>query len=240
MDVPINDDWDLLETSLAWHEQGIDLRRDFAEPLGSEFALAVDGPILPLPSWKAVFEVDDPERLQQSIELLVTKFDQQLKAGGKLGLELTSVVDGEKTLYKIKSLEFGLEADYLFTDGYLVAAPSRTLVENAIKYRETGSSILQAPKFKATLPEDKQANFSAIVYQDLGSLSKTIGKLAGEKGATINALLNGKAGLAYVYALDDRFIFSVNSEDGPIGISASDFLALPGATGLGAIFSPQR
>lgn len=220
--------------------QGIDLRRDFAEPLGSEFALAVDGPILPLPSWKAVFEVDDPERLQQSIELLVTKFDQQLKAGGKLGLELTSVVDGEKTLYKIKSLEFGLEADYLFTDGYLVAAPSRTLVENAIKYRETGSSILQAPKFKATLPEDKQANFSAIVYQDLGSLSKTIGKLAGEKGATINALLNGKAGLAYVYALDDRFIFSVNSEDGPIGISASDFLALPGATGLGAIFSPQR
>jgi hypothetical protein len=87
----------------------------------------------------------------------VTKFDQQLKAGGKLGLELTSVVDGEKTLYKIKSLEFGLEADYSSPMGILVAAPSRTLVENAIKYRETGSSILQAPKFKATLPEDKQA-----------------------------------------------------------------------------------
>ena len=27
VDVPINDDWDLLETSLAWHEQGIDLER---------------------------------------------------------------------------------------------------------------------------------------------------------------------------------------------------------------------
>ena len=27
VDVPINDDWDLLETSLAWHEQGIDLKR---------------------------------------------------------------------------------------------------------------------------------------------------------------------------------------------------------------------
>ena len=25
VNVPINDDWDLLETSLAWHEQGIDL-----------------------------------------------------------------------------------------------------------------------------------------------------------------------------------------------------------------------
>ena len=27
VDVPINDDWDLLETSLAWHEQGIDIER---------------------------------------------------------------------------------------------------------------------------------------------------------------------------------------------------------------------
>jgi hypothetical protein len=27
VDVPINDDWDLLETSLAWHEQGIDFKR---------------------------------------------------------------------------------------------------------------------------------------------------------------------------------------------------------------------
>jgi hypothetical protein len=27
VDVPINDDWDLLETSLAWHEQGIDVKR---------------------------------------------------------------------------------------------------------------------------------------------------------------------------------------------------------------------
>jgi hypothetical protein len=69
---------------------------------------------------------------------------------------------------------------------------------------------------------------------------KTIGKLAGEKGAAINALLNGKAGLAYVYAFDDRLIFSVNSEDGPLGISPSDFLALPGATGLGAIFNLEE
>lgn len=220
--------------------QGIDLRRDLAEPLGSEYALAIDGPILPIPSWKAIFEVDEPERLQQTLELLVTRFDQQLKAGGKLGLALSKEVDGEKTFYKIKSLDFGLEADYLFTGGYLVAAPSRTLVENALKFRESGSSILHAPKFKATLPEDNQANFSAIIYQDLGPLSKTISQLAGGRGAAINALLNGKAGLAYVYALDDRFIFSFNSEDGPIGISASDFLALPGATGLGAIFSPKR
>ena len=222
--------------------QGIDLRQDLAEPLGSEYALALDGPILPIPSWKAVFEVDEPERLQQTIELIVSKVDQQLRAQGKLGLALTKEVDGEKTFYKIKSLDFGLEADYLFTNGYLVAAPSRTLVENALRFRENGNSILQSPKFRATLPEDRQANFSAIVYQDLSSVTKSLGSLGrmGEKSGAINALLNGKAGLAYVYAFEDRMIFSVNSEDGPLGISPSDFLALPGATGLGAIFSAKK
>lgn len=222
--------------------QGIDLRQDLAEPLGSEYALALDGPILPIPSWKAVFEVDEPERLQQTIELIVGKIDQQLRAEGKLGLALTKEVDGEKTFYKIKSLDFGLEADYLFTNGYLVAAPSRTLVENALRFRENGNSILQSPKFRATLPEDRQANFSAIVYQDLSSVTKSLGSLGrmGEKSGAINALLNGKAGLAYVYAFEDRMIFSVNSEDGPLGISPSDFLALPGATGLGAIFSAKK
>jgi ferric-dicitrate binding protein FerR (iron transport regulator) len=217
--------------------KGIDLRQDLAAPLGSEYALAIDGPILPIPSWKAIFEVDDPQRLQQTIELIVGMLDQQIKADGKLGLALTKEVDGEKTFYQIKSLDFGLEADYIFAHGYLIAGPSRTLVENALKYRDGGNSILQSAKFKATLPADKQPNFSAIVYQDLGTVTKTLGKLAGDKGATINALLNGKAGLAYVYALDDQMVFSVNSEDGPLGISPSDFLALPGATGLGAILN---
>lgn len=215
--------------------QGIDLRKDLAAPLGGEYAFAIDGPLLPIPSWKAVFEVDDPERLQQTLETVFAKIDQRAKAAGKQGFASSKEVDGERTFYKVKSLDFGLEVDYLFAHGYLIAGPSRTLVENALRFRESGNSILQSAKFKATLPEDRQANFSAIVYQNLGSITKTLGQLGGSRGAAINALLNGKAGLAYVYAFDDRMIFSVNSEDGPLGISPSDFLALPGANGLGGL-----
>jgi hypothetical protein len=51
----------------------------------------------------------------------------------------------------------------------------------------------------------------------------------------IMQLLGAKAGLAYVYALNDRMIMSVNSEDGPIGLSPSDLLGLPGTPGLGHI-----
>jgi hypothetical protein len=46
-------------------EHGITVRTDLAEPLGGEIVLALDGPVLPVPSWKVVVEVYDPVRLSR-------------------------------------------------------------------------------------------------------------------------------------------------------------------------------
>lgn len=225
-------------------QQGIDLRADLAEPLGSEYAFALDGPVLPMPSWKAVFEVDDPAHLQRTLETAVTRLNQVMNEKGKQGLAWSNDESGDKTFYKLKSLDLSLEVNYVYAYGYLVAAPSRTLVENAIKYRESGYTLLQSSKFRASLPEDKQANFSAMVYQNLGPVVAPLRKGVGRgmtsnapKGArqALDALLSDKAGLAYVYALNDRFVFSVNTEDGALGISPADFLGLPGSSGLGGL-----
>ncbi len=225
-------------------EQGIDLRNDFAAPLGGEYAFAIDGPVLPVPSWKVIFQVDDQQHLQQTFESTVEKINAQLAKEGKKGFAWSRAESGGRTFYTLKSLDLGLEVDYTYAYGYFIAAPSRALVENAIKYKESGYTLLQSPKFKATLPEDKQANFSAMVYQNVASLvapvAKAVGGAAGhhaprEAREAIKGLLGNKAGLAYVYALNDRMIFSVNTEDGPLGLSASDFLGLPGSSGLGHI-----
>src|SRR5262249_28659446 len=45
-------------------ENHFDLRNDLAAPLGNEFLFALDGPLLPTPSWKVVIEVNDGARLQ--------------------------------------------------------------------------------------------------------------------------------------------------------------------------------
>ena len=80
-----------------------------------------------------------------------------------------------------------------------------------------------------------------MVYQNVGSLLEPAAKLMGNAGQreaskAVKGFLGGKAGLAYVYAMGDRMILSVNSENGPIGLTPSDLLGLPGSSGLGSIF----
>jgi FecR protein/Putative zinc-finger len=224
-------------------DQGIDLRNDFAVPLGGEYAFAIDGPLLPIPSWKAVFEVDDPAHLQQTLERTIERLNAEVAKNGKQGFAWSQVESGGKRFYTLRSLDVPVEVNYAYVYGYLVAAPSRALVENAIRYRESGYTLLQSSKFRATLPEDKQANFSAMIYQNIGSviapIARSVGKAAAERahgkpGEALHHLLGDKAGLAYIYALNDRMVISVNTEDGPLGLSASDLLGLPGS-GLGHI-----
>ncbi len=224
------------------NDQGVSIRDDIAAPLGSEYAFAVDGPVVPIPSFKAIIQVDDQAHLQTTLERTVEKVNVELANHGKQPLVWTRVDVGGRTFYELKSPDAPIASlNYAYAYGYLIAAPSRALVENAIKYKESGHTLLGSAKFQASLPADKQANFSAMVYQNVSSLVQPAAKLlgqAGPKGASkaVKSFLGNKAGLAYVYALGDKMVLSVNSENGPIGLTPSDLLGLPGSSGLGSIF----
>lgn len=221
-------------------QTGLNIREDFAKPLGGEFAFAVDGPLLPTPSWKMVFEVYDPAHLQQTFETVVNKMNELATRDGKKGFQLTSADSGGRTYYTLKSLDFGLEVNYTYANGYFVAAPSRALVENSVKYRESGYTLLHSPRFIAALPEDKQANFSALIYQNLSSvltgLAKHVGggvtqNLPEEQRKSFNSLVGGPT-LAYAYAQGDHISFALNGEEGPIGLKPSSLIGMPGSFGL--------
>jgi ferric-dicitrate binding protein FerR (iron transport regulator) len=223
-------------------ERGISIRNDIAAPLGGEYAFAIDGPLLPTPSWKAIFQVDDQAHLQQTLELTVDKLNAELTSHGNQPLVWTRADSGGRTFYELKTAGLPVAINYAYAYGYLIAAPSRALVENAIQYKESGHTLLGSAKFKASLPEDQQANFSAMVYQNVGSVLGPAARLIGnaesrEAGKAVKGFIGDKAGLAYVYALGDRMILSVNSENGPIGLTPSDLLGLPGSSGLGSLFN---
>ena len=66
--------------------RGLNIRNDIAAPLGGEFAFAIDGPILPIPSWKLVFEVNEPSHLQNTLERVVDEVNKEAAKFGKKGL----------------------------------------------------------------------------------------------------------------------------------------------------------
>ena len=189
-------------------ESGLKLREDFAAPLGGEFAFALDGPVLPTPSWKMVFEVYDQSRLQQTFERVVEEVNNRAAKVGAGGLQWERSEMGGRTFYALKSVTYGVELHYTYANGYLVAAPSRALVERALKYRESGHTLLNSPRFASTLPADGNVNFSAIFYHDLapllepvsGHLERASEGMTEEQQRAIKATAEAPPTLAYARA----------------------------------------
>ena len=142
------------------------LREDLARPLGGEFAVAVDGPMLPSPSWKVVLEVYDPARFEQALEKLLAGANQT--AGTALARIDKEEADG-RTYYVLRGSKLPFEPQYTYDNGFLIAAPNRDLLLRAMEYRTTGYTLTRSEKFTKLLPRDGHTDFSAMVYQTLAT-----------------------------------------------------------------------
>ena len=200
---------------------GVNIVQDLASPLGSDLTFAIDGPLLPVPSWKLAVEVYSPDRLQWGIEHIVNAVNQQPDAPGKLTLTKEQV--GSRIFYTLKGStpamgQLPFEIDYVFVDSYLLAAANRTLLNTAIQNRSTGYTLSHSAKFRDQLPRDAYANFSGIIYHDLSSVMnslvdkiKSVNALSAEQKQSIAALQASSApGLIYAYGEPDRIVLSSN------------------------------
>src|SRR6266849_6263717 len=153
-------------------ELGLDIRNDLASALGGEMTLALDGPVLPTPSWKAIIEVNSSGALQLAVEKLVQSLNREAAKPNEPSLTLNQAQVGGRTFYVINSQGVGLstEFDYTFADGYMIVAPSRALLLDALATHANGTSLARSASFHALLPSDNQANFSAMIYQNLSPI----------------------------------------------------------------------
>jgi FecR protein len=223
-------------------DHGLNLRNDIAAPLGGEFAFAIDGPIFPTPSWKLVFEVNDPAHLQQTLERVVGEVNKQTAYLGKGGLAWQQSDMAGRKYYTLKSTDFGfLEVNYTYANGYLIVGPSRALVERALRSQESGQSLLRSAKFTAGLPADGNANFSAIFYHNIGGLvpaglAGTADRLPSGPQQAMKAIAADMAPtLAYAYAQGDSITFAANTEGGPFGLGPATILGMPHALEMQSI-----
>jgi hypothetical protein len=165
--------------------QGPDSRPELAASLGGEFALALDGPALPVPSWKLVAEVYDPARFEAAVEKAAAEFNRQAAATGGKKLRAAREESAGRAYYTIAWGDPNplSEAHYTFDSGYLIAAPTRTLLGRALEAHANGTGIVRSPTFAALLPHDPYANFSGVLYQNLGTTLAPIAGLLNPKGA---------------------------------------------------------
>jgi len=224
----------------AQAKHGFDVRNDLVAPMGAEFAVGLDGPVLPSPSWKLVAEVYDPARLQQTFEKAVVQVNAELAAHGKGSIAITHTSSGSRTFYTIGSTQPKLEVHYLFEDGYLLAGPSQALLERTLQSRDSGVTLASAPKLRNLLGPDGQVNVSALVYQNLGPLAQAAGKVLPEGTAKNHTDGPAKLGkllaaqgptLYYAYAETDRIVFA-GSNQNPLGLNLGTLAGMGSLVGM--------
>jgi hypothetical protein len=243
----------LLAEALTWIGPGIpDLEagdcvatlQALAATMGGDAAVALDGPVLPIPSWKLAIEVYDPTTFQQEFTNLTSRINDRIAAEGHEGrIVLESEAIGNRTDWVVRFT--GPEAQghtmrYTFADGYLIAAPSRALINLAIEQRGNAYTLTRSSAFTALLPSDGQVNLSAFVWEHLGP---TVGPLASKLGGVVASdevkpleAVSAESGprLVTAYAEDDRIVISSHTDAGLGSLLGSIMSAHPLGT-LGRI-----
>ncbi len=228
------------------NQTGINLLNDVAANLGGEMTVAFDGPLFPTPSWKVAIEVDNPARLEWAIEQAVTTAQHDYPDAGAT---LTNSTVGGLAYHTLKSAKLPVEIDYVFTDGYMLIAPTQALLEAAIQNRASGLTLARSAAFRAQLPQDGHVNFSGLLFYNLGS---TLGPVVDQlkKGGLMTPdqqksaemlTSNREPGLVYAYGEPDRIVVASRSGffglslDTLIGLNAKGMAELPQLLPLGLL-----
>ncbi|MGH7859924.1 MAG: hypothetical protein ACREQY_21570, partial [Candidatus Binatia bacterium] len=219
---------------------GFSLRDDFAAAFGGDAAFAIDGPWLPKPSWKLIVELADAGRLDFVAARFVEAINAEAAAHDKPGVRLSQEESDGRVYFRLAT-EAGVELAYAtVVDGYLVAAPSKALIVEAIAHRAAGTTLVESQAFRNRLPQDVDPDFSAMVWQNLGGTLGQLGQLlAGEAVApelreqlqTIAA--ESGPTLVVAYGESDRIGFVAQGENGPLGFSFEKILSILGAVAGG-------
>jgi hypothetical protein len=215
-----NNGWDEIQAKLQ-----IDIRNDLAANLGGEFLMSLDGPVLPTPAWKAIIEVRNPGQLEQTLERITDSLRSQAQGKQSHIMAITSSEAGSQLIYSVRDTTTGTTvAQYTFADGYMIVASDQSLLLEAIRTHDSGNSLARSSAFKALLPVDPNANYSAIVYQNVSPvLTPLLSQFSGEAAHAIRQMAaDARPTAICAWGKDNRIEAASNSH-----LFGFDFLALP-------------
>jgi hypothetical protein len=215
-----NNGWDEAQARLQ-----IDIRNDLAANLGGEFLISLDGPVLPTLSWKAIIEVRNADQLEQTLERMANSLSSQAQGKQSHVMAITSSEVGGRLVYSVRDTTLGTTvAQYTFADGYMIVAPDQVLLLEAVQTHDSGNSLARSTAFKALLPVDANADYSAIVYQNVGPvLTPLLSQFSGDAAQAVRQMAaDARPTAICAWGKDNRMEAASNSH-----LFGFDFLALP-------------
>ncbi|HET8549258.1 MAG TPA: FecR domain-containing protein, partial [Bryobacteraceae bacterium] len=148
---------------------GIRFRDDIAASLGNDVTVALDGQLIP-PAWKFIVEVKDPSRIQQAIDRLVAEYNRRAREQGHRELIAKTRPLWGRSVHSLQFGEGGMDINYAFSDGYLIAAADADTLRRTFRTKDNGNRI----RLSRYLTADQYPNFSAVIYHDLSRVGLTI------------------------------------------------------------------
>jgi type IV pilus assembly protein PilA len=136
----------------------LSLKEDLLRHLGGEIAFEVDSLRQPDPEWKVILEVNDPDRVQATLNTLLASTPFRAQQSVEEGVTYHTL--------RIPSAKKAVEIGYAFVDGYLVIASSQKAVAEAARLHRSGESLAKSPRFLASLPPGHGSEVSALFYED--------------------------------------------------------------------------
>lgn len=177
---------------------GINLKDDLLSQLGGEISLEVDDVKKDQAAWKAILQVNDAARLQQTFTKLLAMAPMQAQVSQEDGITYHTLTAPSPA----RPMEIG----YAFADGYLVIGSSNSIVHDAVRLHRNGGSLAKSSAFLASLPPGHSTQASALYYQDvLSVIGMQLSRLSPEIGNSIFHGLASSPAVTCAYA-DDRTI----------------------------------
>jgi hypothetical protein len=168
----------------------ISVRNDLATNLGGDFLIALDGPVLPTPAWKMIIEVNSADRLEDALERMAAAISNQPQGSKAHQVEIVPSTESGRQYYAIHDVTAGTDlAQYTYADGFMVVAPNRAVLADALQAHASGNSLARSGAFRSLLPSDANENYSAVAYQNLSPvLTPLLSQFSGESAEAIRDL----------------------------------------------------
>jgi hypothetical protein len=178
-------DWNDVDSKLQ-----VSVRNDLMANLGGDFLVTFDGPALPTPAWEVVIEVNNSGALENALERMTKAIDGEMRNPKNHPVTIETETADDRQYYTIRDQVTGAAlAQYTYADGFMIVAPERAQLIDALRIHDNGNSLARSAAFRALLPHDANENYSAIVYQNLKpALSPLLSQFSGETADTLRKL----------------------------------------------------